>query len=282
MDGPRRLGAPDSPPSPPKSLVPDGQLATSSSRPTTRPVQWRCHVLPRVPVPPDALVWGSSPRSSCWPCPPPGHRPPSSRSRADRLCRPGLRSRWDRLSWVRGRWLVVLGTTTYPLYLLRFDLDAPLDRARQGHVPPLVFVTAVTAAMTGLARLAHRHVERPLTALLRRGQARRSPARKPAPRSALGARWRWGGPGRRACPARAATRPAPRRRSRTRRTCRRGGGHSTMPAGKAVHVVLGDRVSRGFGWQAAGGVGSHPTHAWLAQPTHRRNPTNTGAHSISG
>lgn len=80
-----------------------------------------------------------------------------------------------RLSWVRGRWLVVLGATTYPLYLLHLDLGGPLLRAWQWHVPPVVLVTAVTAATIGLAWLVHRYVERPLTAL-----ARRTPRRAPA------------------------------------------------------------------------------------------------------
>lgn len=72
------------------------------------------------------------------------------------------------LSRLRGRWLVVLGATTYPLYLLHLDLGGPLLRAWQGHVPPLLLVTGVTAAMTGLAWLVHRYVERPLAPVLKR------------------------------------------------------------------------------------------------------------------
>lgn len=73
-----------------------------------------------------------------------------------------------RLDRVRGRWLAVLGATTYPLYLLHLDLGGPLLAAWQGHVPPLLLVTAVTAAMIGVAWLVHRYVERPLAPLLKR------------------------------------------------------------------------------------------------------------------
>jgi peptidoglycan/LPS O-acetylase OafA/YrhL len=98
-----------------------------------------------------------------------------------------------RLNRVRGRWLVVLGATTYPLYLLHLDLGGPLLHAWQWHVPPPLLVTVVTAAMVGLAWLVHRYVERPLAprmahALRRLGAARRrerdtaAPAADPVPR----------------------------------------------------------------------------------------------------
>lgn len=66
------------------------------------------------------------------------------------------------LSWVRGRWLVVLGSTTYPLYLLHVDLGAPLLSRLQGIVPPPVLVCLVTAAVIGVAWLVARFVERPV------------------------------------------------------------------------------------------------------------------------
>jgi peptidoglycan/LPS O-acetylase OafA/YrhL len=72
------------------------------------------------------------------------------------------------LSWVRGRWLVVLGATTYPLYLLHLDLGGPILSRWQWDVAPAVLVVVVTAAMIGVAWLVHRYVERPLAPLLRR------------------------------------------------------------------------------------------------------------------
>jgi peptidoglycan/LPS O-acetylase OafA/YrhL len=64
--------------------------------------------------------------------------------------------------WLRGRWLVVLGATTYPLYLLHLDLGAPVLFHLQDVVPPPVLVCAVTAAVIGVAWLVHRYVERPV------------------------------------------------------------------------------------------------------------------------
>ncbi|HEX6358365.1 acyltransferase [Actinophytocola sp.] len=73
------------------------------------------------------------------------------------------------LSRVRGRWLVVLGATTYPLYLLHLDLGGPILFSAQWSVPPALLVAVVTAAMIALAWLVHRYVERPLAPLLKRG-----------------------------------------------------------------------------------------------------------------
>lgn len=64
-------------------------------------------------------------------------------------------------SWLRGRWLVVLGATTYPLYLLHLDLGAPVLVRLPDSVPPAAAVCVVTVAMIGLAWLVHRYVERP-------------------------------------------------------------------------------------------------------------------------
>jgi peptidoglycan/LPS O-acetylase OafA/YrhL len=72
------------------------------------------------------------------------------------------------LSWVRGRWLVVVGAMTYPLYLLHLDLGGTVLYLWQRRVPPLLLVLVVTAAMVLLAWLVHRYVERPLAPLLRR------------------------------------------------------------------------------------------------------------------
>ncbi|TDV43568.1 acyltransferase family protein [Actinophytocola oryzae] len=78
------------------------------------------------------------------------------------------------LAWLRGRWLVVLGSVTYPLYLLHLDLGAPVLFRWQGRVPPAVLVCVVAAVMIGLAWLAHRFVERPV-ARWWRGRRERGP-----------------------------------------------------------------------------------------------------------
>jgi peptidoglycan/LPS O-acetylase OafA/YrhL len=74
-----------------------------------------------------------------------------------------------RLNWVRGRWLGVVGATTYPLYLLHLDLGGPILLLGQWDVPPAVLVIAVTALMIVVAWLVHRYVEQPVAPLLRRG-----------------------------------------------------------------------------------------------------------------
>ncbi|MBX6355629.1 MAG: acyltransferase [Micromonosporaceae bacterium] len=72
------------------------------------------------------------------------------------------------LRWVRGRWLVVLGAMTYPLYLLHLDLGGTIIYLWQRRVPAPLLVAMVTAAMVALAWLVHRYVERPAAPLLRR------------------------------------------------------------------------------------------------------------------
>lgn len=83
------------------------------------------------------------------------------------------------LNWIRGRWLAVLGATTYPLYLLHFDLGGTVLNLWQWTVPPPVLVATVTIGMVVLAWLVHRYVERPLSALLKRALTR-----KPVPAAA--------------------------------------------------------------------------------------------------
>jgi peptidoglycan/LPS O-acetylase OafA/YrhL len=79
------------------------------------------------------------------------------------------------LSWVRGRWLVVVGAMTYPLYLLHLDLGGTVLYLLQWDVPPLLLVALVTGAMVLLAWLVHRHVEQPLAPLMKRALAVRRP-----------------------------------------------------------------------------------------------------------
>jgi peptidoglycan/LPS O-acetylase OafA/YrhL len=76
------------------------------------------------------------------------------------------------LSWVRGRWLVVVGAMTYPLYLLHLDLGGTVLYLLQWDVPPLLLVALVTGAMVLLAWLVHRHVEQPLAPLMKRALPR--------------------------------------------------------------------------------------------------------------
>jgi peptidoglycan/LPS O-acetylase OafA/YrhL len=71
------------------------------------------------------------------------------------------------LTWLRGRWLVVLGTLTYPLYLLHLDLGAPVLFRLQHKVPPVLLVCSVAAAAIGVAWLVHRYFERPVARWLR-------------------------------------------------------------------------------------------------------------------
>lgn len=85
------------------------------------------------------------------------------------------------LSWLRGRWLVVLGATTYPLYLLHLDIGGSILHAWQYRVPPALLVVAVAAGMVVLAWLVHRYVERPLAPLLRRALLALVPARRARP-----------------------------------------------------------------------------------------------------
>jgi peptidoglycan/LPS O-acetylase OafA/YrhL len=72
------------------------------------------------------------------------------------------------LSWIRGRWLVVIGAMTYPLYLLHMNIGAVLLYHWQRHASPWLLVAFVTAMMIALAWLVHRYVERPIAPLMKR------------------------------------------------------------------------------------------------------------------
>jgi len=87
------------------------------------------------------------------------------------------------LSWVRGRWLVVGGAVTYPLYLLHLDLGGALLYLFQWRVPPPLLVPVVAGVVILVAWLVHRYVERPLAPRLRRalrwlGARARGPVRR--------------------------------------------------------------------------------------------------------
>jgi peptidoglycan/LPS O-acetylase OafA/YrhL len=76
------------------------------------------------------------------------------------------------LSWLRGRWLVVVGAMTYPLYLLHLEVGGTMLYLWQWDVPPLLLVALVTGAMVLLAWLVHRYVEQPLAPLMKRALPR--------------------------------------------------------------------------------------------------------------
>ncbi|MEV0413215.1 acyltransferase [Streptomyces sp. NPDC050448] len=77
-----------------------------------------------------------------------------------------------RLSWVRGKWLTVAGATTYPLYLLHEHIGWTGIRLLRHHLSPWALVTVMTLGMVLAAWLVHRFLERPLSALLKRGLRR--------------------------------------------------------------------------------------------------------------
>jgi len=94
------------------------------------------------------------------------------------------------LSRVRGRWLIVIGATTYPLYLLHLDLGGALLYLGQWTVPPPLLVAAVSAAMIFLAWLVHRYVERPVAPLLKRALRRLFTRRLPTVGGTNGGQYR--------------------------------------------------------------------------------------------
>lgn len=88
---------------------------------------------------------------------------------------------------IRGRWLVLGGGLTYPLYLLHQQLGETVIGTFGTRVPHWVLLVVVFAAMIGLAWLVHRFVERPVARRVRRvltgrrGVALRSRRRDAAP-----------------------------------------------------------------------------------------------------
>ncbi|MFD4245221.1 acyltransferase family protein [Streptomyces sp. NPDC058525] len=76
------------------------------------------------------------------------------------------------LSWVRGKWLTVAGATTYPLYLLHEHIGWTGIRLLRNDLSPWTLVAVMTLGMLAAAWLVHRFVERPLSALLKRGLTR--------------------------------------------------------------------------------------------------------------
>lgn len=73
-----------------------------------------------------------------------------------------------KLSWIRGKWTIVLGAITYPLYLIHqaigFTVISRLDR----HLNPYVLLTGLILVMIAAAWLIYRTVEKTLGPRVRR------------------------------------------------------------------------------------------------------------------
>lgn len=74
--------------------------------------------------------------------------------------------------WLRGRWLTVIGATTYPLYLLHEGVGGTLLHYLHPYISKGILLVAVTLAMVGSSWLVHRFVERPGGLALKRGLQR--------------------------------------------------------------------------------------------------------------
>ncbi|MEV1287830.1 acyltransferase [Micromonospora sp. NPDC049679] len=72
-----------------------------------------------------------------------------------------------RLSWIRGKWLVVAGALTYPLYLLHENIGWEVIGVFEGDIPALLLVSVLVAALLLASWLVHRLIERPGTRWLR-------------------------------------------------------------------------------------------------------------------
>ena len=83
-----------------------------------------------------------------------------------------------RLSWIRGKWTIVLGAVTYPLYLIHqtigFTVISRLDR----HLNRYVLLTGLILVMIAVAWLIYRIVEKTLGPKVRRAltESLRAPA----------------------------------------------------------------------------------------------------------
>ncbi|WP_433827973.1 acyltransferase family protein [Actinoplanes sp. CA-015351] len=71
------------------------------------------------------------------------------------------------LSWIHGRWLTVLGTMTYPLYLLHETVGGTLLHELEGTMNRWVLIVLVTLGLLVASWLVHRWIEKPLGLRLR-------------------------------------------------------------------------------------------------------------------
>lgn len=83
-----------------------------------------------------------------------------------------------RLSWIRGTWTVVLGSVTYPLYLIHQAIGFTVIERLDRHLNPYVLLIGLVLAMTGAAWLIYRTAEKTLGPRVRRAltQSLRVPA----------------------------------------------------------------------------------------------------------
>lgn len=72
-----------------------------------------------------------------------------------------------RLAWIRGRWLLVAGALTYPLYLLHLNIGWEMIGLLDGDVPAPLLLSALVAALLLTSWLVHRVIERPGTRWVR-------------------------------------------------------------------------------------------------------------------
>jgi peptidoglycan/LPS O-acetylase OafA/YrhL len=73
----------------------------------------------------------------------------------------------NKLTAIRGRWLVTAGALTYPLYLLHQQIGETLIRTLDHRVPSWVLLVGVLAFMLALSWLVQRFAERPLARRIR-------------------------------------------------------------------------------------------------------------------
>ena len=83
-----------------------------------------------------------------------------------------------RLSWIRGKWTIVLGAVTYPLYLIHQDIGYAVLNRLDRRVDAHILLITLILAMIAIAWLIHQIVEKPLAPKLRNGlrKSLRTPA----------------------------------------------------------------------------------------------------------
>lgn len=89
-----------------------------------------------------------------------------------------------RLRWVRGNWLTVAGSLTYPYYLVHYAIGLTVIALLHEALDPRVLLLGLIVAGLAASWLIHRCVERPVAALIRRGLSRafgRLDAQEPGP-----------------------------------------------------------------------------------------------------
>lgn len=73
-----------------------------------------------------------------------------------------------RLSWIRGRWTIVLGAITYPLYLIHQEIGFTVISRLDRHVNAYLLLVTLILAMIAAAWSIYRVVEKPLSPTIRR------------------------------------------------------------------------------------------------------------------